>query len=115
MKSKYFIKIIYAVFMLDKLPETTKRSRKICEHIASYRFRVGAILRKYLSNSRVPFGVHFFSAQTGKNGNGWKYQYKANTIRGFQQVNQCSPWMNDYEVFSLNAVIVNKKRISDIL
>ena len=49
----------------------------------------------------LPFGQHFYSAQTGKNGNGWKYQYKAKTIRGFQQVHQCSPWMNDYAVFSL--------------
>lgn len=49
----------------------------------------------------LPFGQHFYSAQTGKNGDGWKYQYKATTIRGFQQVHQCSPWMNDYAVFSL--------------
>src|SRR5690554_468330 len=49
----------------------------------------------------LPFGQHFYSAQTGKNGDGWKYQYAANTIRGFQQVHQCSPWMNDYAVFSL--------------
>ena len=49
----------------------------------------------------LPFAVHFFSAQTGKNGDGWKYQYKANRIRGFQQVHQCSPWMGDYMVFSL--------------
>jgi len=49
----------------------------------------------------LPFGQHFYSAQTGKNGDGWKYQYKAKAIRGFQQVHQCSPWMNDYAVFSL--------------
>ncbi|WP_265712513.1 GH92 family glycosyl hydrolase [Sphingobacterium sp. InxBP1] len=49
----------------------------------------------------LPFAVHFFSAQTGKNGDGWKYQYKADKIRGFQQVHQCSPWMGDYMVFSL--------------
>lgn len=49
----------------------------------------------------LPFGMHFWSAQTGKNGDGWKYQYTAKTIRGFQQVHQCSPWMNDYAVFSL--------------
>ena len=49
----------------------------------------------------LPFAVHFFSAQTGKNGDGWKYTYQANTIRGFQQVHQCSPWMGDYAVFSL--------------
>ncbi|MES2777733.1 MAG: GH92 family glycosyl hydrolase [Bacteroidota bacterium] len=52
----------------------------------------------------LPFGEHFFSAQTNKNGDGWKYQYKSNTIRGFQQVHQCSPWMNDYAVFSLMPV-----------
>lgn len=49
----------------------------------------------------LPFAEHFYSAQTGKNGDGWKYQYTAKTIRGFQQVHQCSPWMGDYAVFSL--------------
>lgn len=52
----------------------------------------------------MPFGQHFWSAQTGKNGDGWKYQYSATTIRGFQQVHQCSPWMGDYGVFSLMPV-----------
>jgi len=52
----------------------------------------------------LPFGLHFWSAQTGKNGDGWKYQYSATTIRGFQQVHQCSPWMGDYGVFSLMPV-----------
>nr|WP_262915213.1 GH92 family glycosyl hydrolase [Niabella ginsengisoli] len=49
----------------------------------------------------LPFPVHSWSPQTGKNGDGWKYTYKATTIRGFQQVHQCSPWMGDYGVFSL--------------
>ena len=49
----------------------------------------------------VPYPVHSFSPQTGRNGDGWKYQYSAKTIRGFQQVHQCSPWVNDYAVFSL--------------
>lgn len=53
----------------------------------------------------MPYPVHSFSAQTGKNGDGWKYQYQAKTIRGFQQVHQCSPWVNDYSVFSLMPVI----------
>lgn len=52
----------------------------------------------------LPFAQHFFSAQTGKNGDGWKYKYTDNSIRGFQQVHQCSPWMNDYAVFSLMPV-----------
>lgn len=52
----------------------------------------------------VPFPVHSWSPQTGKNGDGWKYTYDATTIRGFQQVHQCSPWMGDYAVFSLMPV-----------
>jgi predicted alpha-1,2-mannosidase len=52
----------------------------------------------------LPFGMHAWSAQTGRNGDGWKYQYQANTIRGFQQVHQCSPWVGDYAVFSLMPV-----------
>ena len=52
----------------------------------------------------LPYGEHFFSAQTGKNGDGWKYQYQADKIRGFQQVHQCSPWMGDYSAFSLMPV-----------
>ncbi len=53
----------------------------------------------------MPYPMHSFSPQTGKNGSGWKYQYQANTIRGFQQVHQCSPWVNDYAVFSLMPVL----------
>ncbi len=49
----------------------------------------------------LPFGMNAWSAQTGKNGEGWKYQYSANTIRGFGQTHQCSPWVNDYAVFTL--------------
>ena len=49
----------------------------------------------------LPFAEHFYSPQTGKNGEGWKYQYQAGEIRGFEQVHQCSPWMGDYAVFSL--------------
>lgn len=53
----------------------------------------------------MPFPMHAFSPQTGKNGDGWKYQYSATTIRGFEQVHQCSPWVNDYATFSLMPVV----------
>jgi putative alpha-1,2-mannosidase len=48
--------------------------------------------------------MNAWSAQTGKNGDGWKYQYSAATIRGFGQTHQCSPWVNDYAVFTLMPV-----------
>ena len=49
----------------------------------------------------LPFGMNTWSAQTGRDGDGWKYQYFLDSIRGFQQVHQCSSWTNDYNVFSL--------------
>lgn len=49
----------------------------------------------------MPFGMNTWTAQTGKNGDGWKYQYFVHTICGFQQSHQCSSWVNDYAVFSL--------------
>lgn len=53
----------------------------------------------------LPFGMHTWTPQTGKNGDGWKYQYAKKTIRGFQQAHQCSSWSNDYAVFSFMPVI----------
>lgn len=52
----------------------------------------------------LPFAMNAWSPQTGKNGEGWKYQYSATSIRGFGQTHQCSPWVNDYAVFSLMPV-----------
>ncbi|WP_161889100.1 GH92 family glycosyl hydrolase [Pontibacter russatus] len=52
----------------------------------------------------LPFAMHTWTPQTGVNGDGWKYQYAADSIRGFQQAHQCSSWTNDYAVFSLMPV-----------
>ena len=48
----------------------------------------------------MPFGMHGWSPQTGKNGDGWKYTYSAKKIVGFSQSHQCSPWCGDYAVYS---------------
>lgn len=53
----------------------------------------------------MPFGMHLWSPQTGKNGEGWKYQWEADKIRGFCQSHQCSPWLSDYAVYSLMPLI----------
>lgn len=52
----------------------------------------------------LPFCMNAWSPQTGKNGDGWKYKYSEPVIRGFGQTHQCSPWMNDYGVFTLMPV-----------
>ncbi|MCU4164427.1 GH92 family glycosyl hydrolase [Carboxylicivirga caseinilyticus] len=49
----------------------------------------------------MPFAMHTWTPQTGVNGDGWKYQFFKDSIRGFQQAHQCSSWTNDYAVFSL--------------
>src|SRR5687768_8809607 len=52
----------------------------------------------------VPWGMNFWTPQTGTMGNGWQYQYSADKIRGFKQTHQPSPWMNDYGQFSIMPV-----------
>ena len=49
----------------------------------------------------VPWGMNFWTPQTGKMGDGWAYTYDADKIRGFKQTHQPSPWINDYGQFSL--------------
>ena len=65
----------------------------------------------------LPWGMNFWTPQTGKNGDGWQYTYTADKIRGFKQTHQPSPWMNDYGMFSLmpitgEAVFDEEKRAS---
>ena len=49
----------------------------------------------------LPWGMNFWTPQTGKMGDGWAYTYNADKIRGFKQTHQPSPWMNDYGQFSI--------------
>ena len=55
----------------------------------------------------LPFAMHTWTPQTGRNGDGWKYQYFKDKIRGFQQAHQCSSWTRDYAVFSFMPMIDN--------
>ena len=49
----------------------------------------------------LPWGMDFWTPQTGEMGNGWAYTYNADKIRGFKQTHQPSPWMNDYGQFAI--------------
>jgi predicted alpha-1,2-mannosidase len=51
-----------------------------------------------------PWGMNFWTPQTGKMGDGWMYTYTAEKIRGFRQTHQPSPWINDYGQFSIMPV-----------
>lgn len=52
----------------------------------------------------MPWGMNFWTPQTGKMGDGWVYTYAADKIRGFKQTHQPSPWINDYGQFSIMPV-----------
>ena len=61
----------------------------------------------------LPFGMHTWTPQTGPNGDGWKYQYFKDRIRGFQQAHQCSSWTRDYAVFSfmpMSTLVVDENK-----
>ena len=63
----------------------------------------------------LPWGMNFWTPQTGENGSGWQYVYTDNKIRGIKQTHQPSPWINDYGVFSLmpetgKIILDNKER-----
>ena len=52
-----------------------------------------------------PWGMKFWTPQTGQMGDGWQNTYTANKIRGFKQTHQPSPWINDYGQFSIMPVV----------
>lgn len=49
----------------------------------------------------LPWGMNFWTPQTGKMGDGWQYTYSAHKIRGIKQTHQPSPWINDYGEFAI--------------
>lgn len=51
-----------------------------------------------------PWGMNFWTPQTGARGNGWAYTYDADKIVGLKQTHQPSPWINDYGQFSIMPV-----------
>ena len=48
----------------------------------------------------MPYAQHMWTPQTGPNGEGFKYLYESDQIRGFGQSHQPSPWVSDYAVYT---------------
>lgn len=57
----------------------------------------------------LPWGMNFWTPQTGKMGNSWIYTYSSQLICGFKQTHQPSPWIGDYGQFSIMPVRGNDK------
>ena len=85
----------------------TKKALNLVDYVNPL---MGTDSRYELSNGNtypaiaLPWGMNFWTAQTGQMGDGWQYTYSANKINGFKQTHQPSPWMNDYGQFSIMPV-----------
>ena len=60
----------------------------------------------------MPYAQHMWTPQTGKNGDGFKYFFDADKIRGFGQSHQPSPWVSDYAVYSFYPLL-DPKELAD--
>ncbi len=92
------------------LTVSAQRVDKVTDPVSWVNTLMGTQSKPELSNGNtypavaVPWGMNFWTAQTGKMGHGWAYQYDADKIRGFKQTHQPSPWMNDYGQFAIMPV-----------
>ena len=92
--------------------QITSRQADLAEYINPL---MGTASKPDLSNGNtypaiaLPWGMNFWTPQTGTMGNGWQYTYDADKIRGFKQTHQPSPWMNDYGQFSIMPVTKHLK------
>lgn len=86
---------------------TTEKSQKLTDLVNPL---MGTDSNFALSNGNTypaiarPWGMNFWTPQTGKMGNGWGYMYDDVKIRGIKQTHQPSPWINDYAAFSFMPV-----------
>ncbi|WP_116127291.1 GH92 family glycosyl hydrolase [Lewinella sp. IMCC34183] len=83
--------------LVDQVAEPVDYASPLMGTDSEYRLSNGNV---YPAIAR-PWGMNFWTPQTGEMGNGWAYTYDAYRIRGFKQTHQPSPWMNDYGQFSL--------------
>lgn len=94
--------LVMLVNVATSQAQLSKKSKTLVDYVNTL---MGTDSKYSLSNGNtypaiaVPWGMHFWSPQTGKMGDGWMYTYSADKIRGFKQTHQPSPWMNDYGNF----------------
>ncbi|MGF2412072.1 GH92 family glycosyl hydrolase [Ferruginibacter sp.] len=101
--NKITLKSLAAFFLLFTFSVSTAQTAKV----DLVNTLMGTDSKPSLSNGNTypaigtPWGMNYWTPQTGKNGDGWQYTYTADRIVGFKQTHQPSPWMNDYGVFSI--------------
>ncbi len=101
---KYLLLAATVVFSFTAMPGQEKDYTEYANPLA------GTLSKHELSTGNTypaiarPWGMNFWTPQTGKMGDGWVYTYDANKIRGLKQTHQPSPWINDYGQFSIMPV-----------
>ncbi|MEA4974382.1 MAG: GH92 family glycosyl hydrolase [Paludibacter sp.] len=102
---KWFYFILCFYFSVGNI--SAKNPTKYIDYVS---ILVGTQSKQSLSNGNTypavarPWGMNFWTPQTGKMGDGWVYSYDADKIRGFKQTHQPSPWINDYGQFAIMPV-----------
>lgn len=112
MKPKFILPLIVLIsFGFKAVAQKITQVGKPLDYVSTL---VGTQSTYFLSSGNtypaiaVPWGMNFWSPQTGKMGDGWMYSYTAEKLRGIKQTHQPSPWMNDYGQFSIMAMVDNK-------
>ena len=101
---KIFILILMTCVVFYADENKKNKSKKYAQYVNPL---VGTDSGRELSNGNtypaiaLPWGMNFWTPQTGKMGDGWQYKYDDYKIRGFKQTHQPSPWINDYGAFSI--------------
>ncbi|WP_394331812.1 GH92 family glycosyl hydrolase [Pedobacter steynii] len=113
---KDMIKIFLTASLLGAcLSLSAQVTGKIIDPVEWVNPLMGTASKPSLSNGNtyptiaLPWGMNFWTPQTGNMGNGWAYTYDADKIRGFKQTHQPSPWMNDYGQFAVMPVTGTQK------
>jgi predicted alpha-1,2-mannosidase len=100
-------RIICFLSLLSSIAAYGQQSPKVTDLSAFVNPLMGTDSKPDLSNGNtypaiaLPWGMNFWTPQTGKMGDGWQYRYDADKINGFKQTHQPSPWMNDYGQFAI--------------
>jgi predicted alpha-1,2-mannosidase len=108
-------KIILFVLLFSYVNTFAQEVTKVNDPVEWINPLMGTDSQPILSNGNtypaiaLPWGMNFWTPQTGVMGSGWQYTYDAHKIRGFKQTHQPSPWMNDYGQFAIMPVTQHLK------
>ena len=102
--------ILFALVCLAVVACSHRPEASVGDSVDHVSVLVGTMSKHSLSTGNTypaiarPWGMNFWTPQTGTMGDGWTYCYTADKIRGFKQTHQPSPWINDYGQFALMPV-----------